>query len=252
MTSTASGARARERPRAGQRPRAHAARAGDLWPAGRAGRQLQRRRRPPHPRLVPAAACGGCLPLACRVTFIGYGGGRDLPTEHSLYAACGYAALIMDSRSQGGSWSSGDTPDPGAGDSGSEHPGVMTRGIASPETYYYRRMYVDAVRAVETAAACPASIASASPWPARARAAPSRLRRPRWCRSSCALPCGRAVPVRHRARDRDHARRALHRARRPTSRCTPEMEAPARARCATSTTPCWRRGSARRRSSPSA
>ena len=31
----------------------------------------------------------------------------------------------------------------------------MTRGIASPETYYYRRMYVDAVRAVETAAALP-------------------------------------------------------------------------------------------------
>jgi len=80
---------------------------------------------------------------------------RDLPTEHSLYAACGYAALIMDSRSQGGSWSSGHTPDPGAGDSGAEHPGVMTRGIASPETYYYRRMYVDAARAVETAAALP-------------------------------------------------------------------------------------------------
>jgi cephalosporin-C deacetylase len=28
----------------------------------------------------------------------------------------------------------------------------MSRGIASPETYYYRRLYVDAVRAVETAA----------------------------------------------------------------------------------------------------
>ena len=103
--------------------------------------------------LRPRAA--GASPLPCRVTFIGYGGGRDLPTEHSLYAACGYAALIMDSRSQGGSWSSGQTPDPGAGDSGPEHPGVMTRGIASPETYYYRRMYVDAVRAVETAAALP-------------------------------------------------------------------------------------------------
>jgi cephalosporin-C deacetylase len=31
----------------------------------------------------------------------------------------------------------------------------MTRGIASPETYYYRRLYVDAVRAVETAAGLP-------------------------------------------------------------------------------------------------
>jgi len=31
----------------------------------------------------------------------------------------------------------------------------MSRGLASPETYYYRRLYVDAVRAVETAASLP-------------------------------------------------------------------------------------------------
>jgi cephalosporin-C deacetylase len=92
--------------------------------------------------------------LPCRVTFIGYGGGRDLPAAHALYPACGYAAFVMDTRSQGGTWSRGDTADP-AGGSGSEHPGVMTRGIGSPETYYYRRLYVDAVRAVETAAALP-------------------------------------------------------------------------------------------------
>jgi cephalosporin-C deacetylase len=97
----------------------------------------------------------GDAPLPCRVSFIGYGGGRDLPTSHSLYPACGYAAFVMDTRSQGGTWSAGDTPDPGAGASGAEHPGVMTRGIASPETYYYRRLYVDAVRAVETAAELP-------------------------------------------------------------------------------------------------
>jgi cephalosporin-C deacetylase len=102
--------------------------------------------------LRPAAA--GDAPLPCRVTFIGYGGGRDLPAAHALYPACGYAAFVMDTRSQGGTWSRGDTADPGGG-SGPEHPGVMTRGIASPETYYYRRLYVDAVRAVETAAALP-------------------------------------------------------------------------------------------------
>jgi cephalosporin-C deacetylase len=93
--------------------------------------------------------------LPCRVVFVGYGGGRDLPAAHALYPACGYATFVMDTRAQGGIWSAGDTPDPGAGDSGSEHPGVMTRGIATPETYYYRRLYVDAVRAVETAAALP-------------------------------------------------------------------------------------------------
>ena len=93
--------------------------------------------------------------LPCRLTFVGYGGGRDLPAAHTLYPACGYATFVMDTRSQGGTWSRGDTADPGAGVSGPEHPGVMTRGIASPETYYYRRLYVDAVRAVETAAELP-------------------------------------------------------------------------------------------------
>ncbi len=100
--------------------------------------------------LRPAAA--GDTPLPCRVTFIGYGGGRDLPAAHTLYPACGYAAFVMDTRAQGGTWAAGDTADRGAGSSGPEHPGVMSRGIASPETYYYRRLYVDAVRAVETAA----------------------------------------------------------------------------------------------------
>lgn len=97
----------------------------------------------------------GTAPLACRVTFVGYGGGRDHPAAHALYPACGYAVFVMDTRAQGGNWSAGSTPDPGAGDSGAEHPGVMTRGIASPHTYYYRRLYVDAVRAVETAASLP-------------------------------------------------------------------------------------------------
>jgi cephalosporin-C deacetylase len=101
--------------------------------------------------LRPAAA--GTEPLPCRVAFVGYGGGRSLPTAHALYPACGHATFVMDTRAQGGTWSAGATPDPGAGDSGPEHPGVMTRGVAEPETYYYRRLYVDAVRAVETAAA---------------------------------------------------------------------------------------------------
>jgi cephalosporin-C deacetylase len=103
--------------------------------------------------LRPAAA--GDAPLPCRVTFIGYGGGRDLPAAHALYPACGYAAFVMDTRGQGGTWSSGATADRGAGTSGPEHPGVMTRGVASPDTYYYRRLYIDAARAVDTAASLP-------------------------------------------------------------------------------------------------
>ena len=77
-------------------------------------------------------------------------GGRDYPASHALYPACGYAAVIMDTRAQGGDWSAGATADPGAGQSGPEHPGVMSRGISSPETYYYRRLYLDAVRANAT------------------------------------------------------------------------------------------------------
>jgi cephalosporin-C deacetylase len=103
--------------------------------------------------LRPAGSGPAALP--CRVTFVGYGGGRDLPAAHALYPACGFAAFVMDTRAQGGTWSAGDTPDPGAGSSGPEHPGVMTRGIASPHTYYYRRLYVDAVRAIDTVATLP-------------------------------------------------------------------------------------------------
>ena len=43
------------------------------------------------------------------VKFIGYGGGRGAPAEHILLPALGYAVLVMDSRGQGGRWSSGAT-----------------------------------------------------------------------------------------------------------------------------------------------
>jgi cephalosporin-C deacetylase len=83
------------------------------------------------------------------VRFIGYGGGRGAPAEHALIAALGYAVLVMDSRGQGGRWTAGVTGD---GTAGPENSQVMTRGITSPETYYYTRLFTDAVRAVETAA----------------------------------------------------------------------------------------------------
>ena len=84
------------------------------------------------------------------VKFIGYGGGRGTPTEHVLLPALGYALLVMDSRGQGGRWATGATPD-GAAGTGPENSLVMTRGITSPENYYYTRMFTDAARAVDTA-----------------------------------------------------------------------------------------------------
>jgi cephalosporin-C deacetylase len=56
----------------------------------------------------------------------------------------------MDTRGQGAGSVPGDTPDPGP--TGPSVPGYLTRGIESPDTYYYRRLMADAVRAVDLAA----------------------------------------------------------------------------------------------------
>jgi cephalosporin-C deacetylase len=84
------------------------------------------------------------------VKFIGYGGGRGAPSEHMLLPAQGYAVFVMDSRGQGGRWTAGATGD-GPGGRGPENSQVMTRGITTPENYYYTRMFTDAVRAVDVA-----------------------------------------------------------------------------------------------------
>jgi cephalosporin-C deacetylase len=95
--------------------------------------------------LVPAGSTGR-LPTV--VEYNGYGGGRGLPHEHLAWASAGYASFFMDTRGQGSVWGSGgDTPDPQG--SGPSVPGFVTRGIESPETYYYRRVFTDAVRAID-------------------------------------------------------------------------------------------------------
>lgn len=95
---------------------------------------------------VPAGATG---PLPAIVQFVGYGGGRGNAVENLLWSSAGFAHFQMDTRGQGSSHSTGDTPDPvGSGPQGA---GFMTRGIESRETYYYRRVFVDAVRAIEAA-----------------------------------------------------------------------------------------------------
>lgn len=92
--------------------------------------------------------------LPCVVEYIGYGGGRGFPSDWLLWSSAGYAHLVMDTRGQGSSWLKGDTPDLDPGGN-PQYPGFMTRGILSPQTYYYRRVFTDAVRAVETARAHP-------------------------------------------------------------------------------------------------
>jgi cephalosporin-C deacetylase len=87
----------------------------------------------------------GPLPLV--VHYVGYGGGRGVAHEHLHWAASGYAYLRMDTRGQGSVWSVGDTADPvGSHASG---PGFLTRGVLDKRDYYYRRVFTDAVRAID-------------------------------------------------------------------------------------------------------
>jgi cephalosporin-C deacetylase len=84
--------------------------------------------------------------LPCVVQFVGYDDGRGLPIDHLLWASAGYAHLVMDTRGQGV-----DTPDHGCDPDGSP----VLRGLTEPALYYYRRVHVDAVRAVEAMRALP-------------------------------------------------------------------------------------------------
>jgi cephalosporin-C deacetylase len=87
------------------------------------------------------------LPIVVR--YQGYGGGRGLSHQVGLWPMAGYASLEMDTRGQGSGNTPGETPDPeGAGPA---HPGYLTRGILDRDTYYYRRVFTDAVLAVDAA-----------------------------------------------------------------------------------------------------
>jgi len=96
-------------------------------------------------------------PLPCVVEYVGYGGGRGFPFDWLPWSSAGFAHLVMDTRGQGSAWRSGDTPDSEPDGSPPHAPGFMTRGILSPHTYYYRRVFSDGVRAVEAARTHPAT-----------------------------------------------------------------------------------------------
>ena len=56
---------------------------------------------------------GATESLPAVVEYIGYGGGRGLPSERLAWSSAGYAHLIMDTRGQGSTWGAGGgTPDP--------------------------------------------------------------------------------------------------------------------------------------------
>ena len=193
----------------------------------------------------PASATG---PLPAVVEYLGYGGGRGLPHERVLWAVAGYAHLVMDTRGQGSTWIVGDTPDPEP--SGPAHPGYMTRGILDPATYYYRRLFTDAVRAVDLVRSLDTSIRRGSRWPAAARVGASRSP----SRASCPTSRRRSRTSRSCATSRGRSRSST---RTPTPRSSATsrriaiMSTRCSGRCRTSTARSWAAGRRRRRCSRS-
>lgn len=103
---------------------------------------------------LPASRqAGNKLPVV--VQYIGYSGGRGLVQQDTKWAQAGYAHFIMDTRGQGWGGILGDTADPHPSAGDVAFAGVMTRGISAKEDYYYRRVYVDAFRAIQAAASHP-------------------------------------------------------------------------------------------------
>ena len=77
------------------------------------------------------------------VFYHGYSGSKELPIRYMSWALEGYNVLAIDTRGQ-----NGDTPDNNNYLSGSAI-GHMTKGILDPQTYYYRYVYMDCVRAID-------------------------------------------------------------------------------------------------------
>jgi len=92
---------------------------------------------------------GSINPLPTIIEFVGYGGGRGLAEDRILIPSAGFAHFLMDTRGQGSGWSVGATADPHG--SHPHIPGFLTSGVLDKEGYYYRRVFADAVRAVEAA-----------------------------------------------------------------------------------------------------
>ncbi|MFC7846924.1 acetylxylan esterase [Arthrobacter sp. NPDC057388] len=94
-------------------------------------------------------------PLPVVVQYIGYSGGRGLVNQNTRWAQAGYAHFVMDTRGQGYGSVVGETPDPHPSAAQVAYAGLMTRGVDNREDYYYRRVFVDAFRAVEAAQSHP-------------------------------------------------------------------------------------------------
>ncbi len=90
----------------------------------------------------------GSNPETIVVEYIGYGGGRGFPHERLAWVSAGFSYFFMDTRGQGSNWGSGgQTADPFG--SQPHSPGSMTMGITNKNDYFYRRVFTDAVLAID-------------------------------------------------------------------------------------------------------
>ncbi len=94
--------------------------------------------------------------VPCVIEYMGYTGGRGFLTDWLLWPSLGFAVFVMDIRGQGSSKTShGDTADLYGKGGNPSTTGFMTQGILEPEHYYFRRVFIDAVRAIEAACSYP-------------------------------------------------------------------------------------------------
>ncbi|WP_438432633.1 acetylxylan esterase [Gorillibacterium sp. sgz500922] len=81
-------------------------------------------------------------PLPCIVLYHGYTGSRELPEHHAAWLMMGYAVFAMDVRGQSGK--TGNTLDQTNG----MVKGWVTQNLHDKDSYYYKAITVDALRAV--------------------------------------------------------------------------------------------------------
>lgn len=88
------------------------------------------------------------------VEYIGYSGGRGRPIDRLGWVSAGHPHFVMDTRGQGWRVTGSDTADAdGGGQPGAS--GFMMRGIESPETHYFTRLFIDAALALDVPEAIP-------------------------------------------------------------------------------------------------
>lgn len=87
--------------------------------------------------------------LPCLIHYHGFTGNRGYPADFAAWTSMGVAVLSIDCRDQSGMTGNRQPTDSGASQS------VVCRGILDPQTYYFRAVYMDCVKAIDFACAQP-------------------------------------------------------------------------------------------------